>query len=136
MLNFDLELLESLPPNAKQLFYKLSISGSCPLDSFWQKMKKAGGHERELDKLLTIISFLAMETRVPTKQFKELRGRKKGDEHKDYEIKANRLRIYLFEDVEMGKIIVLGELKKDVKKQQKNIEKMRQIKLAYFKNKK
>lgn len=93
---------------------------------------KAGNLQKDLDKLQTFIELLSQGQRLPADKFKELKGREKKDIYKDFEIKAGRLRVYLFEDITARKIIVLGELKKDEKRQSRKIEEMRAIKLEYF----
>lgn len=98
-------------------------------------MEKAGNQRKDLDKLQTFIELLSQGQQLPADKFKELQGRGKKDIYKDFEIKAGRLRVYLFEDVAEGKIIVLGELKKDEKRQSRKIEEMRTIKLEYFASK-
>ena len=65
-------------------------------------------------------------------KFKELDERPKGDLHKDYEIKTKNLRLYFFKDEGLGQIIVLGGMKGS---QKKDINRMREIKYEYFKNK-
>ncbi len=133
MVNFELIKLEmELPLNATVEFFKLEVNGKCPFDEFWEKMAASGNQNKAMDKVLAIISFLSQGTRVPPEQFKELRHRRENDPWPDYEIRAKQIRIYLFEDAEKRKIIVLGELKTE-KTQEKNIAKMRDIKLAYFK---
>ncbi|MBK6947695.1 MAG: hypothetical protein IPH16_06120 [Haliscomenobacter sp.] len=82
----------------------------------------------------TIIVHLSNGTRVPTQQFQELKHRDRHDPWPDYEIRAKQLRVYLFEDIEKGKIIVLGEVKTE-KTQGKTIQEMRAIKRAYFESK-
>ncbi|MCB0517313.1 MAG: hypothetical protein H6577_27020 [Lewinellaceae bacterium] len=135
MPNFALVNIEGLPPHPVEPFFKLLIDGACPFDDFCQEMEKSGSQAKSLDKIQSIIVQISLGTRVPTDWFQELKHRKKGDPHKDYEIRAHRLRVYLFEDEE-GKIIVLGELKKKKEnKPSKAIAKMREIKLAYFASK-
>lgn len=130
MITFALEWIEV--PDCREHFYKLIIDDNCPFDIFWEKMERAGNFHKDLDKIQTFIFLLSQKHPLPGDKFKELSGRKKDDPHKDFEIKVGRLRVYLFEDQAEGKIIVLGELKKDKKRQTKNIEQMRQIKFAYF----
>jgi hypothetical protein len=130
MTKFALEWIEV--PDCKVYFYKLLIDEDCPFDEFWEKMERSGNFEKDLDKIYTLVVLLSQKHRLPTDKFKELSGRKKDDPYRDFEIKAGRLRVYLFEDETEGKIIALGELKKDKKRQSKQIKRMRQIKLAYF----
>lgn len=98
-------------------------------------MEKAGNQKKSLEKIQTILTFIANGTRVPTDWFKELKHRGEDDNFPDFEVRAKQLRLYLFHDEDEGKIIVLGELKKGKKTQSKAIAKMREIKLAYFASK-
>lgn len=117
-------------------FYKLVVDNRCMFDEFISEMKKSGNQQKAVDKLQTIMSFVSQGQKVPTKQFQELKHRDKKDTYPDYELRAAQLRLYLFEDDSLGKIVVLGELKKEGKKtQRKSIEKMREIKLSYFASK-
>ncbi len=133
MAIFELEWIEV--PNCVEPFFKLFINGKSPLDEFWEKMEKSGNLQKDLDKLQTFMVLLSQGQRLPADKFKELQGRSKKDIYKDFETKAGRLRVYLFEDVTTGKIIVLGDLKKDEKRQRLKIEEMRAIKLEYFASK-
>jgi len=136
MSTFALKPVEFLPPHARENFSQLLIDDNCPSDVFFEAMEKAGNQKKSLDKLQTIIVTMAQGTRVPTNWFKELKHRSSEDLHPDYELRAGQLRLYLFDDKEEGKIIVLGELKKQEKKKNKAIAKMRQIKADYFAAKK
>jgi hypothetical protein len=69
---------------------------------------------------------------LPKKKFRELKGRKAGDKTKDYEIKKDAVRVYLFK-VEAGNVVVFGSLKKN---QKEDIARLRRIKEEYFKSKK
>lgn len=118
--------------------FKLEENGKCRFDDFWVEMKRAGNLKNDLDKAQTYLAKLEQGITLPSDCFKELprsnstvEGRQR-DDYKDYELKVGRLRFYLFREEETGLIIVLGELKKDKKKQSEQIAKMRAIKLAYF----
>ncbi len=132
MPTFELETVPGLPPHPVVAFCKLSEEGRCRFDEFWQAMELAGNQKEALVKLQSIMAEMCHGKRVPTKWFQELKHRSKSDRYPDYEIRAKQLRLYLFEDEEAGRVIVLGELKKGSKAQSKAIEKMRRIKLAYF----
>ena len=132
MQKFELILLDGLPPDRQMDFYKLSVDGKCPFDDFWAEINKGGNLSGDLEKVQTIISFITRGQKVHHSWFDELKHRPKGDNYKDFEIRGGRLRVYLFEDVEEGKIIVAGEVKKDSKGQQREIDKMRKLKIAYF----
>ncbi|CAA6824345.1 MAG: Unknown protein [uncultured Sulfurovum sp.] len=136
MNRFELDILSSIPPfHNKVVFQKLINNGKCLYDEFCLQIQKNGNQRKDLTKIESIISMIAKGSRNP--KFKELKGRKESeDPYKDYEIKVNQLRIFLFEDKEEGKIIVFGIVKKDTKKQNSAIEKMREIKKEYFEEKK
>ena len=68
---------------------------------------------------------------MPEKKFRELKGRKKNDIIKDYEIKKDANRIYLFKD-DVGNIIVFGSTKNN---QKEDIAKLRRLKVEYNKSK-
>jgi hypothetical protein len=132
---FTVEKIAGLPPNQAAPFYKLVVDGNCLFDEFWERMERAGNHKGELLKLQAIMAELCLGKRVPPGWCKELKNKSKGDSCPDFELKCKQLRIYFFEDKKNGKIVVLGELKKDSKSQQKSIKKMRELKLAYFASK-
>lgn len=116
---------------AKENFYKLFIDGKCLIDEFWRKIQDEGNYEDDLDKVQLIIERMSKGEPTPTSRFKELKGRKKSDHTKDYEIRVKKIRVYLFKCEKLGKIIVLGALK-DAKHQQSDIDQMRRIKIAYI----
>ena len=119
---------------AREKFFKLCVNGRCLIDEFWKKILKDGNYGDDLDKIQVIIEKLSKGDPIPPKVFKELKGRKKSDTAKDYEIIVKKIRVYLFKFENVGKIIVLGALK-DPKTQYKDIEKLRRIKVAYINSK-
>lgn len=135
MSRFELNKIECVPENfTEEHFFKLKVDGKCEYDIFYKKMEKAGNTKKDLNKISSTMVLLAEGHE--SANLKKLKGRTESvDSYMDYEIKCGRLRVYLFEDEEEGKIIVLGELKKDAKGQKKNIAKMRKLKLEYFKEK-
>ena len=135
MSTFALKLVEFLPPNLQNNFQQLVIDDNCPSDDFFASMENSGNQAKNVEKLQTIILQIARGIRVPPNWCKELKHRDKKDSYPDFELRANQLRLYFFEDEEEGKIIVLGELKKGKKTQNKAIKKMRKIKLEYFSEK-
>jgi hypothetical protein len=119
---------------ARENFYKLSVNGKCLIDEFWHKIQKEGSYEDDLDKIQVIIEKMSKGEPTPPKLFKELKGRKKSDHTKDYEISVKKIRVYLFKCEKIGKIIVLGALK-DPKGQVADIATMRRYKIAYIQSK-
>lgn len=132
MPKFAVERIDGLPPHPVDPFFKLIVDGNCYFDEFCKKMEKSGNQRQALEKLQAIMAEICLGRRVPAKWFQELKHRDKNDPYPDFEIRSKQLRLYLFEDEENGKIIVLGELKKGNKTQSKAIRKMREMKLAYF----
>ena len=68
--------------------------------------------------------------RLPATKYKELMGRPEGDNVKEYEIKKDAYRVYLFKD-NMGNIIVFGSVKGN---QNRDISRFRSIKTDYIKS--
>jgi hypothetical protein len=132
MPKFALAPIEGLPPKPAEPFFKLLINGRCAFDEFWSQMEKSGNQRKSLDRLQAFMVLKSNGERLPVGKFKMLKGRKKGDVHPDFEFKVDQLRLYLFEDKEAGKVIVLGELKKGKNTQDRAIAHLRAIKLAYF----
>lgn len=81
---------------ARENFYKLSVNGKFLIDDFWNKIRKEGNYEDDLDKIQVIIEKMSKGEPIPPKLFKELKGRKKSDHTKDYEISGKKIRVYLF----------------------------------------
>ena len=129
MYIFAEELIEV--HGAREKFYKLSVNGKILIDDFWNKIRNEGNYEDDLDKIQVIIEKMSKGEPIPPKLFKELKGRKKSDHTKDYEISVKKIRVYLFKCEKIGKIIVLGALK-DPKGQLQDIASMRRIKVAYI----
>lgn len=117
--------------NARISFYKLKINGKCLFDEFWLEILHSGNFELELDSIQSIIERKAQMQPVSPDKFKELKGRKKSDPHKDFEIRTPNLRLYTFKHDKTGQIIVLGAIKTP-KGQDRDIERMRGIKKRYF----
>lgn len=116
--------------NEKIKFYKLTVNGKCLYDDFEKDIIKNGNYEDDLDTIQAIIERISQKLPVPTNKFKLL-NRDGKDPYPDYEIKVNRLRVYLFKQEKTGNIIVLGGIKTP-EGQKRDIEKMRKIKKDYF----
>ena len=130
-----IKLEDELPPYPVVAFFKLRIDGKCPYDAFCKELQNSGNQRYALEKIPSILVSLSEGKRVPVAWFKELKHRGKDDPYPDYEIRAKQVRVYLFEDTEKGRIIVLGEVKTE-KTQQRTIDRMRAIKRDYFASKK
>jgi hypothetical protein len=142
MSRFALSNIEGLNNSGtNKRIFKLLENGSSDFDSFWEKMEKAANHKKALEKIQTFLSLLEEGLSVPGGKFKELPRRnstkktKQRDDYKDFELKEGQIRIYLFEDKSSGLIVVMGEFKKNTSDQSATIDKMRQIKMAYFEEK-
>jgi hypothetical protein len=131
MAEFALEKIEIL--HSRLNIFKLLINGKCLFDEFWKDVERFGGYEKELDTIQAIIERKAQLQPVSPEKYKELKGRKKNDPHKDYEIRTPNLRVYLFKQEKTGHIIVLGAIKTP-KGQDQDIDRMRGIKKRYFEN--
>ncbi len=111
-------------------FYKMEIDHKCEFDEFCELLE----HRKETPKLRSIFAIMDSVSNLnflPKTKFRELQGRPPGDNIKDYEIKKNPYRVYLFKDTE-GNIIIFGSKKGN---QKRDIKKLRLIKIEYIKNK-
>jgi hypothetical protein len=68
---------------------------------------------------------------IPKNRYRELKGRKKSDKIKDFEIKKDDIRIYLFKDL-AGNVVIFGGFKNN---QVKDIARLRRIKNEFVKQK-
>jgi hypothetical protein len=111
-------------------FYKLGIEGKCDFDEFCEAFETAE-EKKILLTLYAIMDSVANLSLLPKTKFRELKGRKKSDKTKDYEIKKDTIRIYLFKDV-VGNIVVFGSSKQN---QKEDIVRLRKLKEEYIKSK-
>lgn len=133
MITFALEEIElEIEEGAKKFsFHSLIVNGNngyLDFKSFCQGNKV---FEKELKKIETIIIEIAKgnASDIPPTKHKQLKTGGK-DKYPDYEIKTSNLRLYFIKDND-NKIIVLGGLKKN---QKKDISKLRKIKKQYHEN--
>lgn len=124
------EIIEIKILNSKIRFYKLNINGKCLYDDFEKEIIINGNYQDDIDTIQAIIERVAQMQPIPPNKFKLL-SRNKKDPYPDYEIKSNRLRVYLFKEQNTGNIIVLGGIKTP-EGQKKDIDKMRRIKKRLF----
>lgn len=131
MSKFTVEKIEQI--RGKQAVYKLFINNVCEFDIFCEQLLSQGA-DSILAKFYRRLEFFAdlKYEYLPRTKFRELTGRKKSDKNKDYEFKEVIYRLYLFDDKGFGKIITFGGTKDN---QDKNIERLRRIKIEYFKQK-
>lgn len=116
-------------------FYKLEIDGICEFDQFCDELQR-GGEGKVLYYLFALMDSIANLRHPPAKKkVRELKGRKKSDHVKDFEIKKDvngvSKRVYYFKD-ENGNVIVFGSSKSD---QEEDIARLRRIKKEYFNSK-
>ncbi|MEZ4874991.1 MAG: hypothetical protein R2793_05965 [Flavobacteriaceae bacterium] len=131
MSKFAVERIKEVSINFN--VYKLIINKKSHFDNFFNEFKDDKNYNIELGQIQSILSFIGSgeEDKIPYNKYKPLKRNKK-DPYIDYEIKTSNLRVYLFKDAALGKIIVLGGKKKS---QTKDIEKFRKIKADYFNSK-
>jgi len=111
-------------------FYKLEIDGICEFDEFCEDLETAD-ERKTLKTIYAIMESVANLKYLPNKKFRELKVRKKGDKIKDYEIKKDAYRVYLFKD-DVGNIIVFGSTKNN---QKEDIARLRRLKLEFNRSK-
>ena len=104
------EIIEIKILNSKIRFYKLYINCKCLYDYFEKEIIMNGNYQDDIDTIQAIIERVAQMQPIPPNKFKLL-SRNKKDPYPDYEIKSNRLRVYLFKEQNTGNIIVLGGIK-------------------------
>lgn len=124
MHRFALKKIEQV--KGKINFYKLEIDGKCEFDKFCESFESP-----EEEKILAVIygtmDSVANLKYLPKTRYRELKGRKKSDKIKDFEIKKDDLRVYLFKD-KTGQIVVFAGYKND---QNEDIARLRRLKLEY-----
>ena len=127
MHTFALKRIEQI--KGKIGFFKLEIDGVCEFDEFCKTLeeKKEGSKLRTIYAIMESASNIS-PSRLPGTKYKELEGRHRGDDVKEYEIKKKPYRVYMFRDDE-GNIIVFGGIKNN---QKKDITRFRSIKKEYF----
>ncbi len=117
----------------RQKFYQLVLEGERLFDAFWQEIEREGNLVLELRRILAIMDQVAqMRQPLPKTVFRELQGRKKSDNVKEYEVKTSNLRVYLFHEEGTGKIVVCGGKKNT---QDADIKRFRNLKKQYFEEK-
>ena len=111
-------------------FYKLEIDGECEFDEFCAALENTG-ESKVLNTIYATMDSVANLKLLPRTKFRELKGRRTSDKVKDYEIKKDAIRIYLFKD-DKGNIVVFGGSKNN---QKEDIARLRRLKEEYIKNK-
>lgn len=111
-------------------FYKLEVDGRSEFNEFCEALENAN-ERKVLNTIYATMDSVANLKYLPKTKFRQLKGRKTSDKVKDYEIKKDTIRIYLFKD-DKGNIVVFSGTKND---QKEDIAKMRRIKEEYIKSK-
>jgi hypothetical protein len=111
-------------------FYKLEINGECEFDEFCEALENTD-ERKVLNTIYATMDSVANLKLLPKTKFRELKGRRTSDKVKDYEIKKDAIRVYLFKD-ERGNIVVFGGSKNN---QKEDIARLRRLKEEYIKNK-
>ena len=86
-------------------FYKLKVNNTCPIDEFWEEIKRQGHLSKQLNNAVAIMERVAQNLPVPPNKYKSITT--KGDPCNEYEVKTKDLRIYLFRNSD-GAIVVYG----------------------------
>ncbi|MCU0472505.1 MAG: hypothetical protein MUC93_03930 [Bacteroidales bacterium] len=110
-------------------FYKLEIDGKCEFNEFCEALENAD-EKKALNTIYATMDSVANLKFLPRTKFRELKGRRTSDKVKDYEIKKDAIRIYLFKD-DKGYIVVFGGSKNN---QKEDIARLRRLKVEYIKN--
>jgi hypothetical protein len=111
-------------------FYTLEVDGRSEFSEFCEKLENTNEHKL-LNTIYATMDSVSNLKYLPKTKYRELKGRKKSDKVKDYEIKKDAIRIYLFKD-DKGNIVVFNGSKND---QKEDIARMRRIKEEYIKSK-
>ncbi len=126
MTKFALEKIEAV--KGKIDFYKLKINGKCDFDEFCEEVKK--DKKDIIGSIFATFNSVSNLMRIPPTRYKELIGRKRNDQVKDYEAKKDAYRVYFFKHSD-GRVVVFGSVKGN---QTKDINRLRKIKQEYIKS--
>ncbi|MCF8273099.1 MAG: hypothetical protein K9I95_04630 [Flavobacteriaceae bacterium] len=128
MSKFVPKIIEEVSINIS--VYKLLVNGKCQFDEFYKEHNNKIDYKNQLGQIQNILLSIGKDDleKLPVSKFKQLK-RNKRDPNVDYEIRTRDFRVYLVRDKRLGKIIVLGGLKKN---QTKDLLKLRSIKKEYF----
>ncbi len=124
MRKFALIRIEQV--KGKLQFFKLQTDGICEFDQFCESLERTG-NKKQLSTIYAIMDLVANLHYMPKSKYRELKGRRKSDKVKDFEIKKDDIRIYLFKD-QSGNIVVFGGFKRN---QTEDITRLRRIKSEF-----
>jgi putative component of toxin-antitoxin plasmid stabilization module len=128
MHTFALKEIEEIKGKLK--IYKLLVDGKCSFDEFEKEIENEGNLKSELTTIQTRLYEIADGKSLPETKFKDITP--KNGSNKEYEIKTHHLRIYLFHEKNIGRIIACGGKKGT---QKEDIRHFRKIKKEYFNQK-
>ncbi|MBL7813113.1 MAG: hypothetical protein JNL57_12900 [Bacteroidetes bacterium] len=100
-------------------FYKLSIDGECPFDEFWENATKDGNMQSELKRLSAMFQNFANGINLPGTKYHTLENIPHAAE-----FKTSHLRVYILQEKDTGKIIIMGGKKKNQKSDLKKLQKI------------
>jgi hypothetical protein len=126
MRNFVLHKIDQV--KGKISFYRLEIDGRCEFNDFCNELEMTG-KTNVLATILAIMDSVANLQFLPKTKYRELKGRLKSDKVKDFEVKKDEYRVYLFK-IDDGNIVAFGGYKKD---QKEDIKRLRRIKSEFVK---
>jgi putative component of toxin-antitoxin plasmid stabilization module len=107
--------------------FKLVVNNHCEYDEFEFQIETEGSYSSELITIQARLQDIANGLLLPKEKFRNITPRKAVV--KEYEIKSRHLRVYLFHEEKIGRVIVCGGKKGT---QAKDIAHFRRIKKEYF----
>lgn len=110
--------------------YFLEIDGKVPFEQFTQDAQKAG-RRGDIVKILGLLDQIAQGHELPPNANRELREVAAEDKWREFELRKNQTRVYYFVLPPDGRVVVLGEVKKEAKQQRATIARFRSMKAAY-----
>jgi len=127
MARFTLRKIDEI--DGRIAIYMLIKDSVCFYQEFEAQILRDGTYINELDKIQTRLIDISNLKSLPETKFKDITPEK--ELVKEYEIKTQNLRVYLFKDLK-GHIIVLGGKKTN---QKKDVKKFRNLKREYLEKK-
>jgi len=102
MSTFAVQKIETI--NGKQVFYKLVIDGTSPLDEFEESLEEQ--YKTEMDRIYFYMEEVANLRSLPRTKFRELKGAKSNI--KEYEFKSEHLRVYAIKQPNCKLVVMCG----------------------------
>jgi putative component of toxin-antitoxin plasmid stabilization module len=107
--------------------FKLLVNNLCEYEDFERQIETEGTYSSELVTIQTRLQEIVNGKLLPKEKFRNITPKRELE--KEYEIKTRHLRVYLFHEEKIGRVIVCGGKKTT---QQKDITHFRRIKKEYF----